>query len=57
MQCKVFILAKSSVSMPVILFTEAKKLGMMSEGYVWIMNEDVTSLLDSIASLLLQGKA
>ncbi|KAG1358993.1 glutamate receptor 2.7 [Cocos nucifera] len=45
---KVCIILRSSPSLAVHLFEEAKELGMMAKGHVWIANDDITTLLDSI---------
>ncbi|URD89095.1 glutamate receptor [Musa troglodytarum] len=44
---KVFIVLRSSPELAVHLFKEAKLLGMMTKGHVWIVNDDITALLDS----------
>ncbi|CAL9767272.1 unnamed protein product [Musa acuminata subsp. burmannicoides] len=44
---KVFIVLRSSPELAVHLFKEAKLLGMMAKGHVWIVNDDITALLDS----------
>ncbi|XP_038987991.1 glutamate receptor 2.7-like [Phoenix dactylifera] len=44
---KVYIILRSSPSLAVHLFEEAKELGMMAKGHVWIANDDITTLLDS----------
>lgn len=44
---KVYIILRSSPSLAVHLFEEAKALGMMEKGHVWIANDDITTLLDS----------
>jgi glutamate receptor, ionotropic, plant len=46
MRTRVFIVHMSS-SLGSILFLNAKKLGMMSEGYVWIMTNGVTNMIGS----------
>ncbi|XP_058096443.1 glutamate receptor 2.5-like [Magnolia sinica] len=48
--CTVFIILRSSQPLAGHLFIEAKKMGMMKKGYVWITTETITSLLDSINS-------
>ncbi|KAI7743773.1 hypothetical protein M8C21_005718, partial [Ambrosia artemisiifolia] len=45
---RVFILLKSSVRSCILLFKKAKQLGMMEKGYVWIISDDISSLLDSV---------
>ncbi|KAI3821205.1 hypothetical protein L1987_08765 [Smallanthus sonchifolius] len=45
---RVFILLKSSPRSCILLFEKAKQLGMMGKGYVWIISDDISSLLDSV---------
>ncbi|CAH1454312.1 unnamed protein product [Lactuca virosa] len=45
---KVFILLKSSLASCILLFEKANQLGMMEKGYVWIISDDISSLLDSV---------
>ncbi|KAI3686812.1 hypothetical protein L1987_80501 [Smallanthus sonchifolius] len=45
---RVFILLKSSPRSCILLFKKAKQLGMMEKGYVWIITDDISSLLDSV---------
>lgn len=54
-QCKVFVLARLSMPMALQLFMEAKQLGMMSEGYVWMVGDEVGSQLDSVGSSILSS--
>ncbi|XP_010910252.1 glutamate receptor 2.7 [Elaeis guineensis] len=44
---RVYIILQSSRLLTVSLFEEAKELGMMAKGHVWIANDDTTTLLDS----------
>lgn len=44
---RVFIVLKSSPRSCILLFEKAKQLGMMEKGYVWIISDDISSLLDS----------
>ncbi|KAJ8513842.1 hypothetical protein OPV22_004276 [Ensete ventricosum] len=44
---KVFVLLRSSPELTVELFKQANKLGMMAKDHVWIVNDDITALLDS----------
>ncbi|URD98675.1 glutamate receptor [Musa troglodytarum] len=44
---KVFLLIRSSPELTVELFEQAKELGMMAKDHVWIVNDDVTALLDA----------
>ncbi|KAG8377605.1 hypothetical protein BUALT_Bualt08G0050400 [Buddleja alternifolia] len=45
---QVFVVAQSSLEFAVILFEEAKKLGMMEKGYAWIISDEISNLLDSV---------
>ncbi|KAJ3704816.1 hypothetical protein LUZ61_008521 [Rhynchospora tenuis] len=54
MQTRVFIVHMSS-SMGSALFLNAKKVGMMSEGYVWIMTNGVTNMIDSFNSSVIRA--
>ncbi|XP_015884528.3 glutamate receptor 2.8 [Ziziphus jujuba] len=47
MQSRVFILHLSPTSLGSRLFTKAAEIGMMNEGYVWIMTTSLTDLLTS----------
>ncbi|RWW18416.1 hypothetical protein GW17_00017600 [Ensete ventricosum] len=44
---KVFVLLRSSPELTVELFKQANKLGIMAKDHVWIVNDDITALLDS----------
>ncbi|KAG1330310.1 putative glutamate receptor 2.2 [Cocos nucifera] len=44
---KVYIIVRASSLLAVHLFQEAKRLGMMAKGHVWITNDDITTLFDS----------
>ncbi|KAL3514526.1 hypothetical protein ACH5RR_027243 [Cinchona calisaya] len=50
---KVFTVLQASLDFATILFEKAKELGMMDEGYVWIVSDDVGNLLESIQSSVL----
>ncbi|KAE8715490.1 hypothetical protein F3Y22_tig00110163pilonHSYRG00036 [Hibiscus syriacus] len=45
---RVFILAQSSIEFAISLFEKAKQIGMMEKGYVWIVSDEIASLLDSV---------
>ncbi|XP_078150470.1 glutamate receptor 2.7-like [Carex rostrata] len=47
MQTRVFVVHMSS-SFGSNLFLKAKEIGMMGEGYVWIMTDGVTNMVDSL---------
>ncbi|PIA30588.1 hypothetical protein AQUCO_05500121v1 [Aquilegia coerulea] len=49
-QCRVFVVVQSSLQLALLLFQQAKELGMMGKGNVWITTDSVTSLLDSVNS-------
>ncbi|GMI82636.1 GLUTAMATE RECEPTOR 2.7, glutamate receptor 2.7 [Hibiscus trionum] len=45
---RVFIVAQSSIQFAISLFKKAKQIGMMEKGYVWIVSDEIASLLDSV---------
>jgi ionotropic glutamate receptor len=47
MQTRVFVVHMSS-SLGSLFFTKAKEIGMMSKGFVWIITEELASLIDSL---------
>ncbi|KAJ6400047.1 hypothetical protein OIU84_015658 [Salix udensis] len=47
---RVFVVVMSSLEMAVLLFAKAKRLGMMERGYVWIVTDEIASLLNSVDS-------
>ncbi|XP_073002220.1 glutamate receptor 2.8-like [Typha latifolia] len=47
MQTRVFLVHMSS-SMGSLLFSNAKDVGMMSEGYAWIMTDGISNIVDSL---------
>ncbi|KAJ6400050.1 hypothetical protein OIU84_015661 [Salix udensis] len=47
---RVFVVVMSSLEMAVLLFAKAKRLGMMERGYVWIVTNEIASLLNSVDS-------
>uniref|UniRef100_A0A0A0LP35 Ionotropic glutamate receptor C-terminal domain-containing protein n=1 Tax=Cucumis sativus TaxID=3659 RepID=A0A0A0LP35_CUCSA len=47
---RVFILVQSSMELGIILFKKAKKLNMMTDGYVWIVGDQIANLMDSLDS-------
>jgi ionotropic glutamate receptor len=54
MQTRVFIVHMSS-TMTSLLFTKAKELGMMNQGFVWIITDGVANILDSLNSSVLEA--
>ncbi|XP_077238262.1 glutamate receptor 2.7-like [Tasmannia lanceolata] len=54
MQTRVFVVHMSSSS-GVRIFSKAKEVGMMSEGYVWIITDGLTTLLDSMDSSVIDS--
>ncbi|KAL5715903.1 hypothetical protein ACHQM5_017663 [Ranunculus cassubicifolius] len=54
-QCRVFVVVQSSLQLTRLLFQEAKQMGMMEKGYVWITSDGTTSLLDSMSSSVLSS--
>lgn len=52
---RVFILVQFSLQLAVLLFEKAKEMGMMGKGYVWIVSNDIASLLDSVDSSVLSS--
>ncbi|XVE70082.1 hypothetical protein DITRI_Ditri10aG0043300 [Diplodiscus trichospermus] len=47
---RVFIVVQSSIQFAVMLFEKAKQMAMMEKGYVWIVTDEIASLLDSVDS-------
>ncbi|KAJ0025157.1 hypothetical protein Pint_08771 [Pistacia integerrima] len=47
---KIFIIVHSSLELAILIFQEAKKMGMMEKGYVWIVPDEIASLIDSLDS-------
>ncbi|KAG7941464.1 hypothetical protein I3843_16G044700 [Carya illinoinensis] len=47
---RVFILLRSSLESAILLFEKANQMGMMEKGYVWIVTDEIASLLDSVDS-------
>ncbi|KAL3655223.1 hypothetical protein CASFOL_001009 [Castilleja foliolosa] len=45
---KVFIVFQCSFDFATILFEKAKELGMLGKGYVWLVSDEITNLLDSV---------
>ncbi|GFS33238.1 hypothetical protein Acr_00g0027280 [Actinidia rufa] len=45
---RVFVVLQSSLEFAMILFEKAKQMGMMERGYVWIVSDEIASLLDSV---------
>ncbi|PON65079.1 Ionotropic glutamate receptor [Parasponia andersonii] len=47
---RVFIVLQFSLNSAMLLFETAKQMGMMGKGYVWIISDEIASLLDSVDS-------
>nr|XP_043608442.1 glutamate receptor 2.5-like [Erigeron canadensis] len=47
-ESRIFVILQSSIRSCILLFDIAKKLGMMEKGYVWIISDDIASVLDSV---------
>ncbi|XP_057470076.1 glutamate receptor 2.7-like [Actinidia eriantha] len=45
---RVFVVLQSSLEFALILFEKAKQMGMMEREYVWIVSDEIASLLDSV---------
>ncbi|KAJ7958444.1 Glutamate receptor [Quillaja saponaria] len=54
MKTRVFIV-HMSFSIGIRLFTKAKQIGMMSQGYVWIMTNGLTNIINSMNSSVLES--
>uniref|UniRef100_A0ACD5XSN4 Uncharacterized protein n=2 Tax=Avena sativa TaxID=4498 RepID=A0ACD5XSN4_AVESA len=54
MQTRVYIVHMSS-TIGSILFTKAKELGMMSDGYAWILTDGMANIINSISPLVLDA--
>jgi hypothetical protein len=47
---RVFVVVLSSLELAILLFQKANQMGMMEKGYVWIVTDEIASLLDSVDS-------
>lgn len=47
---RVFILLHSSLQLATCLFEKANQMGMVNKGYVWILSDEISSLLESADS-------
>ncbi|XP_057467291.1 glutamate receptor 2.7-like [Actinidia eriantha] len=54
MQTRVFVVHMFP-SLSTRLFTKAKELGMMSEGYVWIITDGITNMLNTMGHLVIDS--
>uniref|UniRef100_J3MXP1 Ionotropic glutamate receptor C-terminal domain-containing protein n=1 Tax=Oryza brachyantha TaxID=4533 RepID=J3MXP1_ORYBR len=54
MQTRVFIVHMSS-TLAASLFTKAKEVGMMSKGFVWIMTDGITNIIDSMNTSVVEA--
>lgn len=50
---RIFIILRSSLEFAILLFEKAKQMQMVEKDYVWIITDEVTSLLESIESSIL----
>ncbi|XP_040995727.1 glutamate receptor 2.3-like [Juglans microcarpa x Juglans regia] len=55
MQTRVFIVHMSQISLSSRLFSKAKEIGMMSEGYVWIITNGIANPISSIEPSILDS--
>ncbi|KAL2458954.1 Glutamate receptor 2.7 [Forsythia ovata] len=51
----IFVLVQSSLEFATILFEKARKMGIMEKGYVWIVYDDIVSLIDSVEPSVIQN--
>ncbi|KAL2504233.1 Glutamate receptor 2.7 [Abeliophyllum distichum] len=51
----IFVLVQSSLEFATILFEKARKMGIMEKGYVWIVYDDIVSLIDSVEPSVTQN--
>uniref|UniRef100_A0A0D9XDY7 Glutamate receptor n=1 Tax=Leersia perrieri TaxID=77586 RepID=A0A0D9XDY7_9ORYZ len=54
MQTRVFIVHMSS-TLAAPLFTKAKEVGMMSKGFVWIMTDGITNIINSMNTSVVEA--
>ncbi|KAH7567428.1 hypothetical protein JRO89_XS07G0071800 [Xanthoceras sorbifolium] len=47
---RVFVLLHCSLELAILIFDKAKQMGMMEKGYVWIVPEEIASLLHALNS-------
>ncbi|KAK4859850.1 hypothetical protein QYF36_012890 [Acer negundo] len=47
---RVLVLLQCSLELAILIFDKAKQIGMMEKGYVWIVSEEIASLLHSLDS-------
>ncbi|KAI9201335.1 hypothetical protein LWI28_021772 [Acer negundo] len=47
---RVLVLLQCSLELAILIFDKAKQMGMMEKGYVWIVSEEIASLLHSLDS-------
>ena len=52
---RIFILTKFSLELAILIFKKANKMGMMEKGYVWIVSDEIASLLDSVDSSVISN--
>ncbi|XP_021776347.1 glutamate receptor 2.5-like [Chenopodium quinoa] len=47
---RVFVVLQSSLQLATCVFQKAHQMGMLEKGFVWIISEEIASLLDSVDS-------
>ncbi|KAJ6679112.1 GLUTAMATE RECEPTOR [Salix purpurea] len=52
---RVFIVLVSSLELAILLFEKANQMRMMEKDYVWIVTDEVASLLDSVDSFVVKN--
>ncbi|KAL8141128.1 hypothetical protein V2J09_007149 [Rumex salicifolius] len=52
---RVFIVVQSSLELATDIFLKAKQMEMMREGYIWIVSDEIASLLHSLNSSVIES--
>ncbi|KAG9456023.1 hypothetical protein H6P81_000531 [Aristolochia fimbriata] len=55
MQTRVFVVHMFMTTLGVRLFKKAKEIGMVNEGYVWIVTDGMTNMLDTVNSTVIES--